>query len=282
MQRTGLESRRLQHFRTVYERGSLSAAAAVLFVSQPALSSSISTLERQLGVRLFERTSLGTRPTVYGEALYRRSQLVQAELELAVEEIRALEEGRAGRVRIGAGASVVELLATVVARVLAERPNLVVALTEGPESQLLGAVRNGDLDLAVCTLSATTADPEMLHEPLYTSVTVPLVRRGHPLTRQPRAGWRDLARFPFVVADSRVEPLDQRALEALSVEPIRRTSCATWRSAAISSRSCRNGWRTPSALPDAWYASDRRSLCSRRRSASPRARGRTSRRRLRT
>ncbi|MCD5352256.1 LysR family transcriptional regulator [Kineosporia mesophila] len=59
----------LDAFMRVFQRGSMTAAAADLGVSQPALTDRISRLEARLGVRLFERSRRGTRPTVHAERL---------------------------------------------------------------------------------------------------------------------------------------------------------------------------------------------------------------------
>ncbi len=61
-----MESRRLQHFLAAFRHGSLGRAAAELHISQPGLSKSIRQLERELQVKLFDRTPLGLVPTVFG------------------------------------------------------------------------------------------------------------------------------------------------------------------------------------------------------------------------
>ena len=52
-----MELQQLKYFKTVAETGKISDAAQMLFVSAPALSTSISRLEKELGVQLFDRTN---------------------------------------------------------------------------------------------------------------------------------------------------------------------------------------------------------------------------------
>jgi len=58
----------IEAFLTVAERRSVSAAAAVLYVTQPALTTRIKKLERELGIELFVRTARGMRLTAEGRA----------------------------------------------------------------------------------------------------------------------------------------------------------------------------------------------------------------------
>jgi DNA-binding transcriptional LysR family regulator len=64
-----MELRELTAFVAVAEEGGMSAASRRLHISQPALSQTVSGLERQLGVKLLERSSTGVQPTEAGAAL---------------------------------------------------------------------------------------------------------------------------------------------------------------------------------------------------------------------
>ena len=217
MGKAELEARRLGHFVAVYECGNFSAAANLLCISQPALSNSIRKLEEHLDVELFERNPRGVEPTVFGESLYRRTRLIRTEQQRAIEEIAALREGVSGTLRVGAGPSVVDQLADVVRLLVEARPALVLSLTEGPEEVLHRSVRDGEIDFALSTMSAHgIRDGELDYEALYTNPTVPMVRAAHPLAMRKSLGWRDLAEFPWIIGDSRLEPLDRQLLDAAS------------------------------------------------------------------
>ena len=70
----------------VAQRGSMAKAAAELGISQPAVSDVIATLEGEIGVKLFDRKSHGVEPTIYGQALLKRSLNAFDELKQGIRE----------------------------------------------------------------------------------------------------------------------------------------------------------------------------------------------------
>ncbi len=91
------ELRHLRAFLAVAEQGSANRASATLYRAQSAISRSIGKLERELDVELFERRSRGMLLTEYGRALLVRAQRVQAEMELARDEMSAIVGKGRGR-----------------------------------------------------------------------------------------------------------------------------------------------------------------------------------------
>jgi DNA-binding transcriptional LysR family regulator len=98
-----LRLRDLHVFSTVIQRGSMAKAAQQLDVSQPAVSEVIADLEHALGVRLVDRSAQGVAPTIYGDALLRRSVAVFDELKQSIRDIEFLSASdgwrSAGRMR---------------------------------------------------------------------------------------------------------------------------------------------------------------------------------------
>jgi DNA-binding transcriptional LysR family regulator len=78
----------LRAFVRTVERGSVTAAARDLFVSQPAVTKHLRNLERHVGARLLERSSRMVRPTVQGKALYEASQSALSTIDAALEGVR--------------------------------------------------------------------------------------------------------------------------------------------------------------------------------------------------
>jgi DNA-binding transcriptional LysR family regulator len=95
-----LRLRDLHVFSTVVQRGSMAKAAQQLGVSQPAVSEVIADLEHALGVRLVDRSAQGVAPTIYGDALLRRSVAVFDELKQSIRDIEFLSDPTVGEVRI--------------------------------------------------------------------------------------------------------------------------------------------------------------------------------------
>jgi len=96
-----LKLRDLHVFSTVVQRGSMAKAARELGVSHPAVSEVIANLEHALGVRLLDRSAQGVEPTVYGDALLKRSVEVFDALKQSIRDIEFLSDAATGEVRIG-------------------------------------------------------------------------------------------------------------------------------------------------------------------------------------
>jgi DNA-binding transcriptional LysR family regulator len=121
-----------------------------------------------------------------------------------------------GAVNIGVGPSVMDIITEVIHKAIESHPTLKITLTEGPEETLYSGLRSGELDLVICTVTKRSADPDLNHEILFSNPTVPIVRKGHPLSNQRKTGWASLKRFPWVVADMHLEPAGKDIFDALS------------------------------------------------------------------
>lgn len=85
-----MELRQLEYFKTVGDMKSLSKASEMLYISQPALSKSISSLEKELGVQLFERRNRKMILTTFGQMFYHRTIRLLKELDASVAEIKRI------------------------------------------------------------------------------------------------------------------------------------------------------------------------------------------------
>src|SRR6266851_7691183 len=85
----------------VANAGSISRAAERLAISHPVVSRTISDLEHALGVRLFDRSSHGVEPTMYGRAFLDCGVAIFDDLRRGVQQIDFLSDPTAGEVRIG-------------------------------------------------------------------------------------------------------------------------------------------------------------------------------------
>ncbi|WP_454743106.1 LysR family transcriptional regulator [Cupriavidus necator] len=97
--------RAMQAFVRAVELGSLSAVAREQQSTQPTISKIVAALEKDMGVRLLERSTTSLSPTEAGRRFYERACCVLDEYVEAVSDARGLSERPAGRVRISAPAS---------------------------------------------------------------------------------------------------------------------------------------------------------------------------------
>lgn len=92
----------LRAFVRTVERGSVTAAARDLGVSQPAITKALRNLERHVGARLLERSTRAVRPTVQGQALFEASRSALATIDSALEGVRRDMGGVEGTLRVHA------------------------------------------------------------------------------------------------------------------------------------------------------------------------------------
>ena len=100
-----MEFRHLRCFAAVAEQRHFGRAAAQLHIAQPAVSQTIASLERELGVRLFERTSREVSLTAAGQALLPHALGVLERVDTLVDAAEQLHTGSHGRVTFGVPAA---------------------------------------------------------------------------------------------------------------------------------------------------------------------------------
>lgn len=145
-----MDLRQLEIFRAVAASGSLSRAADVLHVPQPALSRQVKALETTLGTPLFVRTGRGMALTDAGHELMRQSAGVIAEVRRLHDSMRSFDGVPRGEVVVGCVPTVGERIAGPLAeRVIRELPEVSLRLVEGYSGHLVNWMHRGDLDLAV-------------------------------------------------------------------------------------------------------------------------------------
>jgi DNA-binding transcriptional LysR family regulator len=142
--------RRLGHFLAVAEEGHFGRAAKRLGLSQPPLTAQIQALEREAGVRLFDRTGRGVRLTRAGEALLplaRRLAGQAMEVEALARELRA---GRHAPVAIACVTSALfDFLPPLVRGLQAALPEAAIGVREMDTADAMDALRRGEVDLAL-------------------------------------------------------------------------------------------------------------------------------------
>jgi DNA-binding transcriptional LysR family regulator len=165
-----MELREMRAFVAVVEEGGLSAAARRLHLSQPALSQTISTLERQLGVRLLERRSTGVQPTDAGMTLLAEARAVLARYDQAVAAVAGQRTADGSVLRLGIPLELpADLLAQPLADVAAAHPATRVKARHLSTSAQLGALRAGELDVGLVREHPVGADLDavlVVEEPL--------------------------------------------------------------------------------------------------------------------
>lgn len=143
-----IDPRHLITLEAVARHGSFAAAAEELACTQSAVSQQIAEIERRIGIRVLDRRPV--RVTAAGRVLLEAELAVRTATAVALQELSALREGRAGRVRLGAFASAaVSVVPYALARFRQTHPDVHVKLTQVETEMSYGQILRGDLDLAL-------------------------------------------------------------------------------------------------------------------------------------
>jgi len=187
-----VELRHLRAFAAIAQEGSVTAAAHVLGVTQPALSRTLSSLENHLGVRLFDRSTRAVVLSVHGQALLPRVLIALAAVD-DVLDAAVTWPLRVGHAWSGAGPYTSQILQEW-ARARPDVP----ATVRRVDDRLAGLTR-GLSDVAF--LRGRVTDPGLHSEPLYSEPRTAVLPTTHPLAGRPALDLADLAGDALVVND---------------------------------------------------------------------------------
>ena len=145
-----LKMSELRVFVAVLEHRSFHKAAAVLHLTQPAVTKSIAGLEEMLGVKLFDRTAHGVEPTVLGLSFAPRAVAIFDELRRAAQDLALVSSGEKGTLRVGiVPMPAIPFLPVAVGRLGTQHPSIFVSVVEDRETELVDRLRKRDIELAI-------------------------------------------------------------------------------------------------------------------------------------
>ncbi|SFV27851.1 LysR family transcriptional regulator, nitrogen assimilation regulatory protein [Devosia crocina] len=145
-----MDTRRLHAFVKIIDIGSLTRAAAILHIAQPALSQQIVALETHFGKQLLVRSKRGVAPTEAGRMLYKHAQVMLRQLEQAETDIESTGSTISGRVSVGlAPLSTATSLALPLLQAVRERfPGIVLQINENIGGVISEMIMTGKMDVA--------------------------------------------------------------------------------------------------------------------------------------
>lgn len=143
--------RRLKYFVKIVDIGSLTQAADVLHIAQPALSQQLATLEGELQQQLLIRTKRGVTPTEAGNILYMHAQTILRQCEQAHSAVNCAGQALSGQVSVGLalGSAAPNMAAQLLQAVREQHPRILLYINENFNSVLAELVTEGRMDMAV-------------------------------------------------------------------------------------------------------------------------------------
>ncbi len=192
-----MDVRRLKYFIVTAEERSISRAAERLHITQPPLTRHIQSLEEELGVLLFTRTSWGVELTQAGTALLKHAHNISAHIELATEQIRRVAAGQAGRIDIGVfGSAMLNIIPKLLNTFSATHPDVRIVLHNTPKERQINALQQGRILAAFDRYLPelpNIASVRVCREPLWVAV-----HSDNPLSRLQRISIDDLRNEPMI------------------------------------------------------------------------------------
>jgi LysR family transcriptional activator of glutamate synthase operon len=194
-----MELRQLRYFAAVARREHFTRAAEDLHVAQPALSQQIAQLERELQVRLFDRTSRRVRLTGAGRTLLETVERILADVESVTGEMHEYAGEVRGHVTLGTLQMLGELrLPKLLRRFHARYPLIEVALREGSTDELTAGLRARSLEIALVHFAEGAAPRGLVSESLFVDELALAVPPGHRLATRRSVRFEELRDEAFV------------------------------------------------------------------------------------
>lgn len=192
----------LRHLRTLIalkEAASLSAAAEVLHVTQPAVSKTLAEIEQGLGQTLFIRHGRGLRATALGERMVQLARKLEADLQRGGEDLAAMVRGAAGELLIGAtNAALAHVMPEAMAQMKARYPHITLSVRTHALRDLFQELRQGRLDLVVARVSQDDPPADLESHTLIEQREALVISTHHPLARARLVGWETLSEQTWI------------------------------------------------------------------------------------
>ncbi|MBU3538405.1 LysR family transcriptional regulator [Polynucleobacter sp. UK-Gri1-W3] len=188
----------LRHMSELAKTGSFIKSSENLFVTQPALSRSIKSLEDELGAKLFDRQGRQTILTAFGEEILRRSQILLDLAKDIKETNRNFKNGLSGQIRIGMGSGPGALLMTrLLKHIAVHYPHLHIEIARGKTGMLIESLRARKLDALIINARSMKPSQDLKMEIIHETPGAFMVRKGHPLRKMKKIAMDDLRKYPI-------------------------------------------------------------------------------------
>jgi DNA-binding transcriptional LysR family regulator len=228
-----VDIRRLKFFIVTAEEGNIGRAAERVYITQPPLTRHIQSLEEELGVQLFKRTSSGVELTQAGAALLTHARNISAHVELATEQIRRVATGKEGRIDIGVfGSAMLDIIPRVLSTFSQACPLVNAVLHNAPKSRQIEALQQGRIMIAFDRYFRSM--PELQSAVVCQEALWFAVNRRNPLAQKTSICLDDLRYEPLIgEQDESVFFASQGAFRRLNFNPVTVHKAADMISAAV-------------------------------------------------
>ncbi|MDX9741735.1 MAG: LysR family transcriptional regulator [Gammaproteobacteria bacterium] len=210
--RVPTDLRKLQHALVLATEGSFARASTQLCITQSALTRSIQALEREMGLRLFDRSHVKVVPTPAGKLVLEQAQALLLQANSLARDVELIRGANLGSITFGASpVAAATIIPSAVADIVQQHPQLHIALECSSSLELLPKLLNEQIEFFVGNTDQFDDRPDVSMQALARIEVRFFVRAGHPLAAFDEVGPGQLAVYPLISP--------RMATERLSVLP---------------------------------------------------------------
>ena len=202
----------VSRFLAVLDNGTFAKAAKVVGVTPQAVAFSITKLERELDVVLFERESGGlTKPTEYAFALEDYARAAVLNERQAFQAVQSVKKAETGWLRLGVGETMNgSTIGPLISSIIADRPDVNIALIENYTDRLIERMMDGDIDMiAGAPVSNIDHAAKLTQHILFDATDIIVARNSHPLAGKPDVTLEDMQDFTWIVPHARRDTYEE-------------------------------------------------------------------------
>ena len=210
-----LEFQNFELVEAINKSGSLSGAARLLGLSQPAISKALKSLEKKIGGILFEVNNGQFTPTSLAEIFLTRGMALKGPLAQIKADIEGMKQGRFSQLNIGTGFNPPLIsLYTALAKIQNELPNLSINLVERDWRDIMVAISSEVIDFGIIDVSIAEQSQKFQFKKLPRHPCCIVVRRGHPLEEKKSITINDLLSYSYCGPNPSRWAIDQSGVAA--------------------------------------------------------------------
>lgn len=193
-----LNVRQVEAFKYFMISGSVTGAAELLYITQPAVSRLLSDLEYRVGFKLFVRTHNKISPTPEAHIFYKEVQRMFVGLDALVKVADSITRNNTGRLRIGFMHVVGDFMIDMVTEFLAAHPNVKIELESSGRTLLEEMIKSSKLDMAIIT-DAKMNDPAIAVTKMGSHEAKVAIHVDNPLAKNEFLSAEELGNERFMV-----------------------------------------------------------------------------------
>jgi DNA-binding transcriptional LysR family regulator len=212
--------RHVEVFHAIMVTGSVTGAARLLNVSQPAVTAVLKHCESRINIKLFERSGGRLKPTKEAEALFPNVAAIFGGVEALERVMQDLAGGQLGSLALAAAFPIANgFLAQAVATFMRERPGVRVTLQSHPSPHVIRSVVNREVELGIVHVPVTNTG---IKTEVLTDWSIDCaVAADHPLAQKDEVHIEDLADLPIITYLPQIvfRPFIDRAFSQAGISP---------------------------------------------------------------